>query len=138
MANDLNQCNFIGRLGKDPETRYTGNGTAVCNFSLAVGWKSKNDEGTEWVNVVTFSKLAEICQQYLQKGSQVFICGSFRTRKWQDQSGNDRYSTEIVANQMQMLGSKNDSGSPRSHAPAPKDDLPTGAPAQDDFDDIPF
>jgi single-strand DNA-binding protein len=106
MSNDLNSCNFIGRLGADPETRYTTDGGAVTNFRLAVGWKSKDKEGAEWVSIVTFGKLAEICSQYLKKGSQVFISGRIRTRKWQDQSGADRYTTEIVASQMQMLGGR--------------------------------
>jgi single-strand DNA-binding protein len=106
MANDLNQCNFIGRLGTDPETRYTSSGDAVCNFRIAVGWKTKEKEGAEWVPVTTFGKLAEICGQYLKKGAQVFVSGRFATRKWQDKDGIDRYTTEIRADQMQMLGSK--------------------------------
>lgn len=110
MANDLNQCNFIGRLGNDPETRFLPNGDAVTNISLAVGesWKDQQgqkQERTEWVRVVAFRKLGEIMGQYLKKGSKVFISGKFKTRKWQDQSGNDRYSTEIVADNMQMLDS---------------------------------
>lgn len=116
MANDLNQCNFIGRLAADPESRFMPSGEAVANFRIAVGWKSKDKEGAEWVPVVAFGKLGEICNQYLAKGSQVFISGRFRTRKWQDQSGNDRYSTEIVADQMQMLGSKQEGGEQRQQA----------------------
>ncbi|HBJ74659.1 MAG TPA: single-stranded DNA-binding protein [Syntrophaceae bacterium] len=104
MANDLNQCQFIGRLGKDPEQRFLPNGDAVVNFSLAVGWKGKDKEGCEWVNVVAFKKLAEIIAQYCTKGQQVYISGKMRTRKWQDKEGQDRYSTEIVADQMQMVG----------------------------------
>lgn len=106
MANDLNQCNFIGRLGRDPETRYMPNGDAVTGFSLAVGWKGKDKEGCEWVNIVAYGKLAEICNEYLHKGSQVYISGSMRTEKWQDKQGNDRYTTKIVADKMQMLGGK--------------------------------
>lgn len=106
MANDLNLFQCIGRLGKDPEQRFLPNGDAVCNFSLALGWKSKDKEGCEWVNVVAFKKLAEIIAQYCTKGQQVYISGKLRTRKWQDKDGNDRYSTEIVADQMQMLGGK--------------------------------
>lgn len=106
MANDLNYCSFIGRLGKDVETRYIPSGDAVANFSIAVGWKGKDKEGAEWVNVVAWRKLAEICSKYLVKGSRVFISGKMRTRKWQDQDGKDRYSTEIVADQMQMLDAK--------------------------------
>ena len=112
---DLNQCNFIGRLGKDPETRYMPNGNAVTNFSIAVGeqWKDKNtgqkQEKTEWVNISAFGKLAEIMGQYLYKGSQVFIGGKLTTDKWQDNDGNDRYTTKVIANNMQMLGSRDDS-----------------------------
>lgn len=106
--NDLNQCNFIGRLGGDVETRYLTNGDAVVNFTIACGWKSKDSEGAEWVRIVAFGKLAGICSEYLSKGSRVFISGRIQTRKWQDQQGNDRYTTEIIANQMQMLDSKKD------------------------------
>lgn len=116
MANDLNDCKFIGRLGKDPEMRYMANGKAVANFSIAVGsqWKDKQSgqkqESTEWVDVSAFDKLGEICGEYLKKGSQVFVSGEMKTRKWQDNNGNDRYSTGINANRMQMLGSRGDSG----------------------------
>ena len=108
--NDLNLCQFIGRLGKDPEQRYLPNGDAVVNFSLAVGWKGKEKEGCEWVNVVAFKKLAEIIAKYCAKGHQVYISGKMRTRKWQDRDGADRYTTEIVADQIQMLGAKGDGG----------------------------
>lgn len=128
--NDLNQCNFIGRLGKDVETRYLPNGEPVASFSIAVGWKSKDKSGAEWVPVVTFSKLAEICGSYLSKGSKVFISGRFKTRKWQDQEGNDRYSTEIVASDMQMLDGK-EQGQPQKQAS-------TQAPSGEFEDDIPF
>ena len=132
MSNDLNQCNFIGRLGRDPETKYTASGSAVCNFSIACGWKGKNSEGVEWIPVTTFDKLAEICGQYLKTGSQVFISGRFKTDKYTDKDGNDRYSTKIVADTMQMLGSKSDnqaSGDDYAKAkggarkPAPKSDM---------------
>ena len=119
---DLNQCNFIGRLGKDPETRYMTNGDAVTNFSIAVGEKwtvkptGEKQERTEWVNVVAWRNLGEICGEYLVKGSQVMISGKMATRKWQDQNGNDRYTTEIVANNMQMLGGRNDNASPAQSA----------------------
>ena len=99
----LNQCQFIGNLGADPETRSFQNGGKVCNLRLAVSetWKDKNTgerkEKTEWVSVAIFSEgLARVAEQYLRKGSKVFISGKMATRKWQDQSGNDRYSTEIV------------------------------------------
>jgi single-strand DNA-binding protein len=117
MANDLNQCQFIGRLGKDPEQRFLPNGDAVVNFSLAVGWKGKDKEGCEWVNVVAFKKLAEIIAQYCTKGQQVYISGKMRTLKWQDKEGQDRYSTEIVADKMQMLGG-GDGGNRQESRPA--------------------
>jgi single-strand DNA-binding protein len=116
MANDLNRCEFIGRLGKDPETRFMPNGDAVCNFSIAVGWKSKEKEGTEWVRFNAYGKLAEICGKYLTKGSQVYISGRFKTRAWDDKDGNKRYSTEIEADQMQMLGGKPEGATKRDHA----------------------
>ena len=103
MSNDLNSCAFIGRLGADPETRYMPNGDAVCSFRIAVGWKSKDKEGAEWVSIVTFGKLAEICGQYLNKGSQVFVSGRFKTDEY-EKDGSKRYSVKIVANQIQFLG----------------------------------
>ena len=109
MSNDLNQCNFIGRLGKDPELKALPSGDSVTSFSLACGWKSKNSEGVEWVTCVAFGRLAEIVCQYTHKGSLVFISGKFRTRKWTDKDGVDRYYSEIVAREMQMLDSKQDS-----------------------------
>ena len=109
----VNKWIGIGNLGKDPDMRYTASGDAICNFSIACSesWKDKatgeKKEQTEWVRISFFGKLAEICGQYLKKGSQVYIEGSLRTRKWQDkQSGADRYSTEIVARDMQMLGGR--------------------------------
>lgn len=146
MANDLNQCNFIGRLGKDPEARYLNNGDQVVNFSIAVGWKGKDKDGTEWVKIVAFGKLAEICAQYLKKGSQVFVSGKFKTDKYQDKDGNDRYSTKIVAENMQMLGGRQDGGSesaPRQQqesrpAQAAKPAAKQSASFADMDDDIPF
>lgn len=133
MANDLNQCQFIGRLGVDPETRFLPSGDGVTNFRIACGWKTKDKEGTEWVSIVTFGKLSEICGEYLKKGSQVFVQGRMQTRKWQDKEGNARYSTEIVAERMQMLGGKREGDS------KPTDSKPTGqAPFDDMSDDIPF
>ena len=110
----LNQCNFIGRLGQDPEVRYASSGTAFCNLSVGCTekWKDKNTneqkERTEWVRGVASGKLAEVCGQYLKKGALVYISGKMSTRKWQDQSGQDRYTTEIRINEMKMLGSKSD------------------------------
>ncbi len=113
MANDLNRCEFIGRLGKDPEVRFSAAGDAVCNFSIAVGSKYQEKETTEWVRVVAFKKLAGICGDYLKKGSQVYIAGRMTTRKWQNKDGVDQYTTEVVADQMQMLGGKSDDASPK-------------------------
>ena len=103
--NDLNQCEFIGRLGKDVELRYTPTGEPVANISLACGWKSKEKEGTEWINVTAFGKLAEISGQYLTKGSQIFVQGKMKTEKY-TKDGIDRYSTKIIADKIQMLGKK--------------------------------
>lgn len=105
MSNDLNQCNFIGRLGADPETRYLTNGDAVASFRIAVGWKGKDKEGAEWVSISAFGKLAEICGQWLKKGSQVFISGRMKTDEY-EKDGVKRYSTKIIADRMQMLGGK--------------------------------
>ena len=109
MANDLNQCNFIGRAGKDPEMRYASSGTAVCNLSIAVGYKYKDEESTEWVRVTTFGKLAEIIAEYVSKGSQVFVSGRMQTSSWEDKDGVKRYTTGIIANTVQFLGSRNES-----------------------------
>ena len=103
MSNDLNLCTFIGRLGKDPESKAMPSGTEVCDFSIAVGWKFKDKEGTEWVNVTTFGGLAGVCSQYLRKGSQVMISGRMRTESW-EKDGQKHYKTKIVADNMQMLG----------------------------------
>ena len=147
MANDLNQCNFIGRLGADPETRYTATGDAVCNFRIAVGWKSKEKEGAEWVSCTAFGKLAEICSTYLVKGSQVFVQGRFKTDEY-EKDGIKRYSTKIMLDQMQMLGGK-PQGQPEStprteQRPAPRQEAPRQAASSggggfsDMDDDIPF
>lgn len=127
--NDLNHCIFIGRLGQDPDPRYLPNGDAATSFSIACGWKSKDKEGTEWIRISTFGKLAEICGQYLKKGSQVFVSGRLTTRKWKDKEGNERYSTEIVADKMQMLGPKpegikTDAADKRVHQTEDSDAIP--------------
>ena len=112
MARGINKVILVGNLGADPETRYTPSGSAVTNIRLATteSWKDRQtgeqNERTEWHRVVFFGKLAEIAGQYLKKGSQVYVEGALRTRKWQGQDGQDRYTTEIVANEMQMLDSR--------------------------------
>lgn len=140
MANDLNQCNFIGRLGKDPETKYMASGAAVCSFSIAVGWKTKDKEGAEWVNVTAFEKLGEICNTYLKKGSLVYISGRMKTEKYDDKEGVTRYVTKIIAERMQMLGGRDDAqqSAPRSAPakPAAQKAAPTGFDDMDD--DLPF
>ena len=110
MANDLNLCQFIGRLGQDPKTTYMPNGNAVANISIAVGeqWRDKAGEKQErvtWVNVVAFGKLAEIMAQYTSRGSRIYLSGSLRTRKW-EKDGQTHYTTEIVAKEMQLLDRK--------------------------------
>jgi single-strand DNA-binding protein len=115
----VNKVILLGNLGRDPETRYTTGGDAVCNLSIATSeqWKDKNgekQERTEWHRVVLFGRQAEIAGEYLKKGSQVYVEGRLRTRKWQDKEGQDRYTTEIVADTMQMLGSRSGSGEPRA------------------------
>ena len=111
----VNKVILVGNLGKDPESRYLPDGGAVCNFSIATTdkWKDKGgeqQERTEWHRISTFSKLAEICGEYLKKGSQVYIEGRLQTRKWQDKEGKDRYSTEIVADRVQFIGGGQGSG----------------------------
>ena len=112
----VNKVILVGNLGKDPDVRYLPSGEAVTNITLATtdSWKDKNSgdkkEATEWHRVVFFRKLAEIAGQYLKKGSQVYIEGSLKTRKWQDKDGQERYTTEIVADEMKMLGSRQGSG----------------------------
>lgn len=147
MSNDLNQCNFIGRLGRDPETRYLPDGKAVTNFSIAVGssWKDKSgekQESVEWVRISCFGKLAEICDEWLQKGQQVFISGAMKTRKWEDKDGQDKYTTEVIADAMQMLGGKPDGARQEESKPAKSDDkynVTKQSAKFDDFEsDIPF
>ena len=146
----INKVILIGNLGQDPEVRYMSNGGAVCNITLATSetWKDKNtgeqQEKTEWHRVVAFRRLAEIMGEYLKKGSKVYIEGRLQTRKWQDQQGQDRYTTEILADEMQMLDSRG--GGSADFAPsqqrggasqsAPQ---PQPAAADNSFeDDIPF
>lgn len=129
MANSLNHCHFIGNLGRDPELRYAPSGDAICNFSIACGWKTKDKEGTEWIRITAFGKLAEIAGQYLKKGSQVYISGRMTTRKWKNKEGVEQFSTEINADQMQMLGAKTESAAPPvSKQTASIDDMDSDLP----------
>lgn len=150
MAKGINKAIIVGNIGQDPDIRYTANGAAVANISVATTeqWKDKNtgqkQEKTEWHRVVMFGKLGDIAGEYLRKGSQVYIEGKLQTRKWQDQNGQDRYSTEIVANEMQMLGGKQDNNAPRQQQQqAPQQQggqQPQSGGNFDDFggDEIPF
>lgn len=165
----VNKVILVGNLGKDPEVRYMPNGEAVCNFSIATtdSWKDKagaKQERTEWHNIVMYRKLAEIAGEYLKKGRPVYVEGRLQTRKWQTKEGQDRYSTEIIADQMQMLGGRDGGGAAASYdggmdqsssgasdynqtpaaSPAAKPAAASAKPATsgsgfDDFeDDIPF
>ena len=162
MARGINKAILIGNLGNDPDIRYTASGTAIANISLATAesWRDKNSgeqqERTEWHRIVFFGRLAEVVGEYLRKGSQIYVEGRIQTRKWQDKEGNDRYSTEVVANEMQMLGGRGGSGAgapmnpdnqaraPEARNTAPPPDKPApaarpgAAPADDFDDDIPF
>lgn len=137
MSNDLNQCNFIGRLGKDPESRFTADGKQITSFSIACGssWKDKQgnaQEATEWVNCTVFGKLAEIAGKYLVKGSQVYVSGKMKTDKY-EKEGVTMYSTKIIVDNFQMLGGKPEGGE------KPKAAQKEAPAATDDFsDDIPF
>ncbi len=160
MARGVNKVILLGNLGADPETRYTASGSAVTNIRLATtdSWRDRQSgerqERTEWHRVVFFSRLAEIAAEYLRKGSQCYIEGQIRTNKWQGQDGQDRYTTEIIASEMQMLGGRGaggggappqrrreedsgpgwQSGGSSDSAPA----APRGGPPDDFDDDIPF
>lgn len=142
----LNQCNFIGRLGNDVEIRYLPDGKAAATISIGCSekWRDKQTqeqkERTEWVRGVAFGKLAEIMGEYLTKGSLIYISGKMQTKKWQDKSGQDRYTTEIVINEMKMLGSKSDSqGQQRAPRQAPQQAQPQyNEPPVDLSDEIPF
>lgn len=163
MARGINKVILVGNLGAPPESRSTNNGSTVCNIRIATSesWRDKQSgetqERTEWHNVVFFGRLGEIAAQYLRKGSQVYVEGSLRTRKWQGQDGQDRYTTEIVANEMQMLGGRGEGGgqgggqggggswgnerSGNAPASAPREQAPAAAqpPASNyEDDDLPF
>ena len=151
MARGINKVIIVGNLGQDPETRYMPSGSAVTNFTVATNesWKDKQTgeqrDRTEWHRVAMFNRLAEIAAEYLRKGSQVYIEGKLRTRKWQGQDGNDRYTTEIIADEMQMLGGRGGAGGGGGDfggAPNRGKSGGSSAPPQpgpDEFDDdIPF
>ena len=154
MARGINKVILIGNLGQDPETRYMPSGGAVTNMRIATNesWKDKQTgeqkERTEWHNVAMFGRLAEIAAEYLRKGSQVYVEGRLQTRKWQDRDGNDRYTTEIVANEMQMLGGRGGGGSSFGGGPSGggggggqsggRGGQQSPPPADDFDDDIPF
>jgi len=153
MARGINKVILIGNLGNDPEVRYTASGSAVANVSLATSesWRDKESgeqqERTEWHRIVFFGRLAEIVAEYLRKGSQIYIEGRLQTRKWQDKEGNDKYTTEIVANEMQMLGSRGGGGGADAGAAggstrgsASREERAPAKNKDDDFvdDDIPF
>jgi single-strand DNA-binding protein len=154
MARGVNKVILVGNLGKDPETRYMPSGSAVTNLRIATteAWKDKQSgeqqERTEWHAVAMFGRLAEIAAEYLRKGSQVYIEGKLRTRKWQDKEGKDRYTTEIVADEMQMLGGKGGGAAAGAGAMAGGAAAAggggraaghdSGAPPGDFDDDIPF
>jgi single-strand DNA-binding protein len=145
-ARGVNRVTILGNLGADPESRFLANGTAVCNLRVATSesWKDKETgdkvEKTEWHAISLFGKLAEIAGQYLRKGSKVYVEGSLRTRKWQDKEGADRYTTEIVGSELQMLDSKPSDPSQMSEHEANKRlyQAPIPVGADDPDDSIPF
>jgi single-strand DNA-binding protein len=158
MARGINKVILVGNLGQDPQSRAMPSGKAVVNLRIATTdqWRDKqtgeNKENTEWHTVVMFDRLAEVAAEYLRKGSQVYIEGRLRTRKWQDKEGNDRYSTEVVANDMQMLGGRGGGGggggsgggyereaTPRASTGSAGGSEGSSGGGKDDFDDdIPF
>lgn len=158
MARGVNKVIIVGNLGQDPDIRYMPSGGAVANLTVATteNWKDKasgqNQERTEWHRVVMFGRLGEIAGEYLKKGSKIYLEGKLQTRKWQDKSGQDRYTTEIVANEMQMLDGRGDQNDERPPKPSQSAQqyaeassgsknraMQQPAPAFDDFDDdIPF
>ena len=160
MSRGVNKVILVGTLGADPELRQTNSGSSVCNMRIATNdWRrdsatNERVETTEWHNIVLFKRLAEVAERYLKKGSQVYIEGKLRTRKWQDRDGNNRYSTEVIANDMQLLGARGSGGGsyasenqgggnymPENSKPSGNSPGLGGAPTGDDADfddDIPF
>ncbi len=146
MAKGINKVILIGNLGRDPEVNYMPNGQAVANVTIATSenWKDKNtgeqQERTEWHRVVFFRRLAEIAGEYLKKGSKIYVEGRLQTKKWQDNNGQDRYTTEIIANELQMLDSRSGTGDAYAYQPNQDSHDPPAQPQGGDFDDsdIPF
>lgn len=153
MARGINKAILVGNLGQDPELRYTGSGTAVCNMRLATNESYKDASGewverTEWHNIVAWGRLAEICNEYLRKGSQAYFEGPLQTRQWEDRDGNTKYTTEVKAREMMLLGGRGDNGgsfSGASGSPSKKEKATTAADSgkNDDYtfepdDDLPF
>ena len=143
MANSQNLCLFTGNLGKDPEIRYSQSGNAVANLSIALSSRRKNGETwedhTEWVNLVAFGKRAEVIRDYAPKGAKIRVSTSVQTRKWQDQSGQDRYTTEFLINDLELLTPKQEGQAPKQPA---QQQRPAAQPAPEpenfETDDIPF
>jgi single-strand DNA-binding protein len=151
MARGINKVILIGNLGADPDLRYTSGGTAVCNMRLATNESYKDSNGetvekTEWHSIVAWARLAEICGQYLKKGSTIYIEGSLQTRQWEDRDGNTRYTTEVKAQEMQMLDSRDGGGNPNGYNQAPQQrrqpaQKPAASAPEEAFtpdDDLPF
>ena len=139
----VNKCIFIGRLTDDPSVRYMPNGDPVANFSIAVNEKYKDKNGeqrekTEYIRIVAYRRTAEIIGQYCKKGDQIYIEGKLQTRKWTDKNGQDHYTTEIIADQMQMLGNKDNGNRGQSEKPGRFPDPPPNPAPQTFDDDIPF
>ncbi len=147
MARGINKVIIVGNLGQDPDTRYSPSGAAVTNFTVATNesWKDKETgeqkDRTEWHKITMFGRLAEVSAEYLRKGSQVYIEGKLRTEKWKDKDGNERYTTKIIADEMQMLGGRGGGGAPMQDSGASQGAPPSPPPqgSSDEFDDdIPF
>lgn len=143
----INKAIIVGRLGKDPDMRYAPSGTAIASFSMATNYSQKDSEGnwndkTEWHNIVTFGKTAEFAGEYLKKGKLVYVEGRLQTSSWEDQGGQKRYKTEIIAMDMQLLGSKGEGGAAVENSqPAAKEEpteTPDAPPAAEGEDDLPF
>jgi single-strand DNA-binding protein len=143
----VNKVIIVGRLGKDPEMKYTASGTAVTNFNLATNYSMKDQEGnfidkTEWHRVVAFGRTAEVAGEYLSKGRLVYVEGRLQTRSWEDQNGQKRYTTEVVCSEMQLLGSRGEAEPKTEEPPQNETEETTAAPenpkTEDEEDDLPF